>query len=143
MLGSRLSNAPSAPRYISGKATTTAAITVAGQLKMSGKPMSMNHWPTGVLLPNANSSKKPQTVGGSTIGMVKMVSKRLRNFGVRCRQKYAAAKPKMKMNTMAVNVVRSVTHNGDQSSVDTSFPTSSNQVGCAAMTTSEEGTSEA
>ena len=86
--------------------------------KINGKPMSMNHWPTGVLLPSASSNRKPQTVGGNTMGMVKMVSNRLRNLGVRCRQKYAAAKPRTKMNTMAVSVVRNVTHNGDQSSVD-------------------------
>ena len=87
MFGSKLSNAPSAPRYISGNATTTAAMTVAGQLKINGKPISMNHLPIGVLLPSRSSSRKPQTVGGKTIGIVKIVSNTLRTLDLRCRQK--------------------------------------------------------
>ena len=76
------------------------------------------------------------------MGMVKMVSNTLRNRGVRCRQKYAAARPKTKMNTMAVSVVRNVTNSGDQSSVDMNAPRRSNQPGSAAMTASPAGTSE-
>ena len=87
-------------------------MTVACQLKMSGNPMSMNHCPTPVFFPNASSSRKPHTVGGSTMGMVKMESAMsCARAGMR-RLKYAAASPKMKMNTMAVSVVLSVTHKG-------------------------------
>ena len=68
------SKAPRALRYISGNATTTAAMTVAGQLNTSGRPCSMNQRPTGELLPRASSRMKPQTVGGRTIGMVNSVS---------------------------------------------------------------------
>ena len=45
MLVSRFSKAPSALRYIKGNATTTAAITVAGQLKIRGNPMSIKKLP--------------------------------------------------------------------------------------------------
>ena len=112
IFGSRFSNAPRALRYISGNATTTAASTVACQLNISGKPMSMNHCPTAVFLPNASSSRKPHTVGGSTMGMVKMESAiSCARAGMR-RLKYAAKSPRTKMNTIAVSVVFSVTHKG-------------------------------
>ena len=74
MLRSMPSNAPRALLYMSGNETTTAASTVAGQLKMSGKPMSMNQRPSAVLLPKRSNSTKPHTVGGKTMGMVKMES---------------------------------------------------------------------
>ena len=77
------------------------------------------------------------------MGIVNIVSNRLRTFGERCRQKYAAAKPKMKMKTIAVNVVRSVTNSGDQSSTDMNAPNDSNHDGSAAMTASLAGMSEA
>lgn len=68
MFGSRFSNAPRALRHMRGNATTTAAMTVACQLKMSGKPMSMNHRPTAMFLPNASSSRKFPTSGVALMG---------------------------------------------------------------------------
>ena len=141
MLGSRFSNAPSALRYMRGNATTTAAITVAGQLKMSGNPMSMKNWPNAVLRPHSHRSTKPHTVGGSTMGMVNTLS---RTFLVRCdtcRQKYAAKSPSTKMMTMATPVVLSVTHKGLQSSVRRNSAAASKPVGAATISTSPGATS--
>ena len=113
MFGSKLSKAPRALRYMSGKATTTAAMTVACQLNTSGNPISWKKRPKAVLRPSADSKRKPQTVGGSTMGMVKMVSKmswaRLEMRSV----KYAAASPRKNTNTMATPQVLSVTHKGE------------------------------
>ncbi len=39
--------------------------------------MSIQNWPNAVFEPHTNSRMKPHTVGGSTIGMVKMASKML------------------------------------------------------------------
>lgn len=49
-------------------------MTAAGQVKTIEMPCAMSHWPTPVERPNRISSKKPHTVGGSTIGMVKTES---------------------------------------------------------------------
>ena len=87
-------------------------MTQATGLKISGKPMSIQNWPNAVFEPHTNSRMKPHTVGGSTIGMVKMASKMLFARGDRFRQKYAAKRPRMTMNTMAMPVVRSETHRG-------------------------------
>ncbi len=138
MLGSRFSNAPRALRYMSGNATTTAAMTVAGQLKMSGKPMSMKNCPNAVLRPHRYSSTKPHTVGGKTMGMVKMESKTFLALCEMLRQKYAASRPSAKMMTMATPVVLSVTHKGLQSSVHKNSAADSNQVGATAISTSED-----
>ena len=120
---------------MSGNATTTAATTVACQLKMSGNPMSMNHCPSAVLRPNASSSRKPHTVGGSTMGMVKMESAMsCARAGMR-RLKYAAARPSTKMNTMAVPVVLSVTHRGLRSIPSRKATNASMPVGSAATCT--------
>ena len=43
MLGSSASNAPRAVRYMSGNATTVAAMTVAGQENTSFTPCCMSH----------------------------------------------------------------------------------------------------
>ena len=48
IFASRLSNAPKAFRYMSGNATTTAAITHAVGLKIRGKPISIQNWPNAV-----------------------------------------------------------------------------------------------
>ena len=74
--------------------------------------MSMNHWPSAVERPKASSSRKPHTVGGSTMGMVKMASKTDWARGEMRMVKYAAPRPRMKMKMMATSVVRSVTHRG-------------------------------
>ena len=117
----RFSNAPRALRYISGKATTTAAMTVACQLNIKGKPIESNHCPTGLLLPKASSKMKPQTVGGSTMGMVNTTSMKFCHLLGMRRENQAARMPKMKMMTIAVSVVFKVTHSGDQSSPSKKF----------------------
>ncbi len=74
---------------------------------MSGKPVSIQNRPNAVFEPQMNSRMKPHTVGGSTMGMVKMASKMLfARERLRFRQKYAANKPRMTMNTMAMPVVQ-------------------------------------
>ena len=139
MLRSRLSNAPSALRYISGNATTTAAMTHAAGLKMSGKPVSIQNRPNAVFEPHAKSRMKPHTVGGSTMGMVKMASKMLFARELRFRQKYAANKPRMTMNTMAMPVVRRLTHSGLQSRFCRNSPAAAKPVGLATMLTWSAG----
>ena len=120
---------------MSGKATTTAAITVACQLKTSGNPIWSNHAPTGVLRPKNMSNRKPQTVGGSTIGIVKIASMMLWVRGFKRSVHQAASNPKMKMKMIAVPVVLSVTRRGDQSRVWKKLPSCSKAEGAAAMAT--------
>ena len=120
---------------MSGNATTTAAMTQATGLKISGKPMSIQNWPNAVFEPHTNSRMKPHTVGGSTIGMVKMASKMLFARGDRFRQKYAAKRPRMTMNTMAMPVVRSETHRGLQSRFDRNSPTAASPSGAFSILT--------
>ena len=87
IFASRLSNAPKAFRYMSGNATTTAAITHAVGLKIRGKPISIQNWPNAVLRPQRYRSKKPHTVGGSTMGIVKITSQMFFARGEILRQK--------------------------------------------------------
>lgn len=62
-------------RYISGNEITIAAITHPIHVCTTLKPNSSNkNAPTGLLLLNNNSKKKPATVGGITIGSVKIPS---------------------------------------------------------------------
>ena len=72
----------------------------------------MNHCPSAVERPKASSSRKPHTVGGSTMGMVKMESKASCARDGKRSVKYAAASPSTNLSTMASPVVRSVTHSG-------------------------------
>ena len=55
-------------------------MTVAGQLKIKGKPMFIKKRPNPVLLPHKNNKMKPQTVGGRTMGIVKKLSRMLLVF---------------------------------------------------------------
>ena len=66
--GSSRSRAARVLRYISGKATTAALITVALQLNTTLIPITCKGWPSGPWGPSSSSSKKPSTVGGSTSG---------------------------------------------------------------------------
>ncbi|MFR3273730.1 MAG: hypothetical protein ACLTQI_07940 [Slackia sp.] len=101
---------------MSGNETTTAASTVAGQLKMSGQPMSMNQRPSAVLLPRRSNSTKPHTVGGKTMGIVKTESAISCALEGMRRLHHAARRPSTNTRTIAVPVVFSVTHKGLQSS---------------------------
>ena len=71
------------------------------------------------------SSRKPHTVGGSTIGMVKMVSKIPLKRSDALTVAQAASSPSTKITAMATSVVRSDTHSGDQSSVEKNSPRAS------------------
>jgi len=74
-LESTCSNAPRAERYINGKDITTAAITVAGHEKaILNAKKSMKNFPIGPLTPKTYNKKNPTTVGGNTIGNVKIPS---------------------------------------------------------------------
>ena len=73
-LWSKPSNAPRAVRYMSGKATTVAAMTVASQEKITLMLNSCKKRPMKLLRPKMSSRKKPTTVGGSTSGKVRMPS---------------------------------------------------------------------
>jgi hypothetical protein len=71
------SKAPFEVLYISGKDTTTAAITVADQEKIIFISIRESSFPTGPFFPNISNRMKPSTVGGSTIGSVNKASIRL------------------------------------------------------------------
>ena len=115
-------------------------MTHAVGLKMSGKPVSIQKRPNAVFEPQMNSRMKPHTVGGSTMGMVKMASKMLFARELRFRQKYAANKPRMTMNTMAMPVVRRLTHKGLQSRFCRNSPAAARPVAFATMLTWSAGT---
>ena len=106
------SKAPSAVRYMRGKLTTTAEMTAASHVKTSDTPCAMNHWPTGVACPNRSSSRKPHTVGGSTMGMVKTESSApFRRLDVPI-VRQAAMRPSTNVMASATALVLSDTQNG-------------------------------
>ena len=130
---------PGAVTSESKNATTTAAMTHAAGLKMSGKPVSIQNRPNAVFEPHANSRMKPHTVGGNTMGMVKMASKMLFARELRFRQKHAANRPKITMNTMAMPVVRRLTHSGLQSKFCRNSSAAARPVSLATMLTWSAG----
>jgi len=73
-VGLTCSNPASVVRYMSGNATTVAAMTVAGHENTIVMPMCSSATPSGLLRPKINSRKKPTTVGGRTSGSVRMPS---------------------------------------------------------------------
>ena len=74
-VGSKLSKAPRAVRYIRGKATTTVAKTADHQVITSLRPKwACTQAPMGRLGPSSTSSSQPTTVGGSTRGRVSTTS---------------------------------------------------------------------
>lgn len=78
---STCSNAPLAARYISGNEMTTAAMTVAAQENTILTPnSSKKSCPSGRFTPKSISRKKPATVGGSTMGRVKIPSSTILSF---------------------------------------------------------------
>ena len=72
----------------------------------------MSHWPTPVERPNSISSKKPQTVGGSTIGIVKTESSRPFTRLVVPMVFHAANRPSAKEISKARPLVLMETQNG-------------------------------
>src|SRR5215469_8410421 len=104
-----------AARYIRGKATTAAAITVAGQENTTVVPSRSKSFPRGPRRPKSSSKKKPTTVGGSTSGRRQAPSTKA-IAGPRCRSRHeAAARPRNKVIVVAVRLVSSDIQSGDQS----------------------------
>ena len=57
-------------RYISGKLTTTAAMTAAFHVNTKLISNCNKNFPTALRLPSSNNKKNPTTVGGNTIGNI-------------------------------------------------------------------------
>jgi hypothetical protein len=101
--------------YISGKETTVAAITVAGQEKIRCMPIENKIFPIGPFFPNINSKKKPRTVGGSTIGSVKRASRKTLKLPFRLDMNHAVPIPKKKVIKVEVTAVLHDIHKGERS----------------------------
>src|SRR6202167_5977052 len=113
--GSTCSRAAREVRYISGKATTAAAITVAGQEKTMLAPNWSSNLPNGTLRPKSNKRRKPTTGGGKTRGRRKIPSiKAIAGPVYRSRQA-AAARPTTNVIAVAVKLVASDIQSGDRS----------------------------
>lgn len=115
---SRVSKAARTVLYISGKDTTAAARTVACQEKIIGNPTLMKNCPTGELRPKIIKRKKPTTVGGRTIGSVKIASRRFLVESFTRAVIQAARIEKMITKIIAVEAVFSETKSGRQSNVE-------------------------
>ena len=114
-LGFTCSKAPSAVRYISGKATTVAAITVAGQEKTMVMPISDSARPMKLCRPKTSNRKKPTTVGGRTSGSVSRPSIQTRKRPSMPNICLAAYSPRKKVAMVAAQVVASEMNSGDMS----------------------------
>ena len=87
-------------------------MTVAGHENTSLTPCARSHWPNGVALPKSRRSKKPHTVGGNTMGMVKRVSTMPFQRLLTPMDFQAARRPSTKTTASAVKEVLSETHSG-------------------------------
>src|ERR1039457_1483004 len=112
---STCSRAARAVRYISGNATTDAAITVAGHEKTTVAPSFSSSFPGGPLRPNKSSRKNPTTVGGSTSGSRQTPSTSAIAGPVRRWRHAAAARPATSVTSVATTLVSSDIQSGDQS----------------------------
>jgi hypothetical protein len=92
-------------RYISGKETTAAAITVAGQEKTIETPMRRSNWPSGPWRPKSSRRRKPTTVGGRTSGRRAMPSKIAKAEPLRRSRQAAAATPRIRVMAVATMLV--------------------------------------
>src|SRR5208282_839008 len=101
--------------YIKGKATTAAAITVAGQEKTTVALNFSSSLPSGPWRPNSSGSRNPITVGGKTRGRRKKPSTSAVAGPVRCSRHAAAASPTHSVIAVAVILVPSDIQSGDQS----------------------------
>src|SRR6202522_4350639 len=113
--GSTCSSAARAVKYISGNATTVAAMTVAGHEKTIVAPNANRNLPIGPLRPKSRRRKKPTTVGGSTRGKRNIPSTSAAPMPVRLSRHAAAASPMTKVKTVAAALVAIEIHRGDQS----------------------------
>jgi len=100
-------------RYISGKATTVAAITVAGPEKTITMPICSCTWPMKLRLPSSRRRKKPTTVGGRTNGSVRRPSTYARRLPRTPDINLAASIPRKNVSTVATQVVASEIHGGE------------------------------
>src|SRR6202167_559670 len=112
---STCSSAARAERYISGNATTAAAITVAGQEKTTVAPNRIRSFPRGPFRPNSSKRKNPTTVGGSTSGSRQIPSTSAETKPVRRCRHTAVAIPATNVTTVATTLVSSDIRRGDQS----------------------------
>ena len=114
-VGFTCSNAPSVVRYMSGNATTVAAMTVAGHENTMLMPRCSSACPMGLRLPKRSSRKKPTTVGGSTRGSVRMPSIHARMLPRTPYSRRAASTPSTNVAAVAVKVVASEMSSGERS----------------------------
>src|ERR1700733_9316818 len=112
---STCSSAARAERYISGNATTAAAITVAGQENTTVVPNRSRSFPRGPFRPNSSKRKNPTTVGGSTSGSRQIPSTSAETKPVRRCRHTAVARPATNVTAVATTLVSSDIHRGDQS----------------------------
>ena len=93
-------------RYISGNEMATAAITVADQLNTILTPKnSSRNLPKGLFTPNT-IKRKPATVGGKTIGRVRILSMINVSLLPLCRYNILAQSiPSKNVNTMLSDAV--------------------------------------
>ena len=100
-----------------GKETTIAAITVACQEKIKDIPKFFKIDPKKLFRPKITNKKKPVTVGGKTIGSVKIVSKNQLAFLLKLRLKRAKMIPNIKTNKVASKVDFSEIKKGEISNI--------------------------
>ena len=87
-------------------------MTAAGQVNTNDTPWAISHRPTPVERPKSSNSKKPQTVGGSTMGMVKTESSRPLTLLEVPAVFHAAKSPKTNETASATALVLIDTQNG-------------------------------
>ena len=120
-LGFTCSNAPNVVRYMSGNATTVAAMTVAGQENATVMPMCCSACPIQLLRPNIRSRKNPTTVGGRTSGSVSRPSTHARTAPRMPYIIFAASMPMKKVAAVAAQVVATEMISGDGSTGRVTF----------------------
>ena len=120
-VGLTCSNAPRVVRYMSGKAMTVAAMTVAGQEKAMLMPSRSSAWPIQLRRPKMRSRKKPTTVGGRTSGRVRMPSIHARREPCIPYIHRAAIMPRKKVAMVATQVVAMEMTSGDGSTGRVTF----------------------
>jgi hypothetical protein len=101
--------------YINGKATTTEAITVAYQVKITLILNRANNRPIGPCLPNKSNKTNPITVGGSTKGAVSNPSIKLFPTPRYLNIQRAVVIPQKEAISVAVKAVFKEIHTGERS----------------------------
>ena len=94
---------------------TVAAITVAGHENTTVAPTCIRSLPIGPFRPKSKRRKNPTTVGGSTRGRRNAPSIKAAPAPERFSRHAAAANPATSVTAVAVRLVASEIHRGDQS----------------------------